>query len=419
MKKQLLPSCLLLCVMTYLTLDVNAQHWSVLSSTYNNVDLEDVYANGDTIVAVGSDISGFVGHTLYSFDGGATWDTTVLSSGYLLKGIAFANATNGSIIALGSIGCTLRSTDGGATWAWNWCEPMGTQYHGAYDIQYLDQTTGYMFGYGHTQFFDGTVFKTTDGGQNWNNISGNIPKQPMEYGQMVDANVGFAGSYLFGHDNLYRSIDGGTTWDSLDVKGMEITGVHFLNAARGFACTNTGKIYETNDTATTWNEVADFPGEDLNDIVFRDNQVGVAVGFNGIVVKTIDGGNTWNTVSFSSPFSGGLIRVRAFDGLFYAAGFGGVVVRSDMSVGIDEVRKTIDVKVVPNPSNGDAYFFTPGVQTPLKIEIADIYGRLVKVVEANGERTQLNGEDLSPGTYVYSVKGLSDKIYTGGKFVIK
>jgi photosystem II stability/assembly factor-like uncharacterized protein len=51
------------------------------------------------------------------------------------------------------------------------------------------------------------VFKTTDGGTTWANISGNLPKAPVN-------DIVVAGSTLYVADDLgvYQSTNGGTTW---------------------------------------------------------------------------------------------------------------------------------------------------------------------------------------------------------------
>jgi hypothetical protein len=58
----------------------------------------------------------------------------------------------------------------------------------------------------------GHVFKSTDGGQTWQNISGNLPDVPT-WSIVVDTRPGSARIYVGTDDGVYASSDGGATWN--------------------------------------------------------------------------------------------------------------------------------------------------------------------------------------------------------------
>ncbi len=131
----------------------------------------------------------------------------------------------------------------------------------------------------------GGIFKTTDGGANWNPIFDD--QQMLSIGDMEisrnnndlvwvgtgEPNAG-GGSLAYDGDGVYKSTDGGTTWES---KGLPEVG-------------SIGKIViDPNDDNTV------FVGA-MGPLFRNDNNRGV--------YKTTDGGDTWNQVLFVSDSTG-------------------------------------------------------------------------------------------------------------------
>ncbi len=414
----------LLVVGLFLLPFAHKAQWTVLNSNYTNLTLDDIYASssGDTIIAVGTDIAnGFTGHTLYSFDGGSSWDTTTYNSGYFFKGIAFANNNIGVIAVLGSVGCVLRTTDGGVNWAWTWCDQT---YSGVYDITFTDATTGYMAGYGNTQFGDGNIIKTTDAGQSWNSITGAIPNKPFEFIHFADNDVAYGGSFLFGHNKLYRSIDGGISWDSLDVKNYGSNGVYFTNAAHGFLAGYNGIIYETMDSANTWTKIGPaFSSMVFQDITFVNQQTGFIVGGNGAILRTDDGGQTWvsdNTGITNTDFQ----RVRAYNNRAYAVSSNGVIAVSAAvpSIGREEQPAINNhIAIFPNPFTQSAVIKIPeSFEAPYKLSFTNIAGQNIEIdySEFIPGQVKIERKQNPAGLYFYQLTAANGKT-ANGRFTIK
>ncbi|NUM80190.1 T9SS type A sorting domain-containing protein [bacterium] len=96
-----------------------------------------------------------------------------------------------------------------------------------------------------------------------------------------------------------RSTDGGLTWLAPDsVSDRDLNAVYFLNEFVGFIAGD-NRIYRTNNGGQTWEER--FHSEDtvfyvedyFQDVVFGDEQNGLAVAYLGEALKTSDGGLTW------------------------------------------------------------------------------------------------------------------------------
>ena len=147
--------------------------------------------------------------------------------------------------------------------------PSGTG-EGLSDIHFPSRTTGYIVGY------EGTILKSTDGGDTWTDLSMEVP-YTFNTVFFTDTLTGFVGG-------LYIS---------------------------------QGVIFKTTDGGNQWTEMLKFPGSSINDMVFVDDTTGYAAGGwieNGLLLKTTDFGETWEnqsiglgplySISMSSPTHG-------------------------------------------------------------------------------------------------------------------
>ncbi len=91
-----------------------------------------------------------------------------------------------------------------------------------------------------------------------------------------------------------------------------------------------GKIVHTIDGGKNWERQASTTIENLQGIAAWDAMHAVAVGNNGVILFTANGGALWKTATL--PSSGNpnkLLRVRIFDGVAWAVGEFGALLRSD------------------------------------------------------------------------------------------
>jgi photosystem II stability/assembly factor-like uncharacterized protein len=191
----------------------------------------------------------------------------------------------------------------------------------------------------------GGIFKTTNGGANWapifdgqNSLSiSHIALNPSNPDEIFvgtgDLNIG--SHYSIGN-GIWKSPDGGETWESL---GLEETGiisriiVHPSNGNIVYAASmgkpsekNTSRgLYKSTDGGTTWSQslfVADSAG--IIDLVMdpfntntlyaaswnrmRTNSVNFGTGPNASIYKTTDGGGTWTKLTNGLP-SGNFARI--------------------------------------------------------------------------------------------------------------
>lgn len=173
------------------------------------------------------------GFVYRSFNNGASWDTVRVgpvggtgapaATFVTWRGIEFPSRNIGYVC--GNKGAVYKTTDAGATWtnispfpALN-ISPSGfpNSAMSYTDIQALDNNTVFVVGNFFTSANNRRIYKTTDGGATWTDISGNIdllsPVGNLNGILMHDANNGYV---VTPGGVLFTTTNGGTSW-SLDL----------------------------------------------------------------------------------------------------------------------------------------------------------------------------------------------------------
>ncbi len=210
------------------------------------------------------------------------------------------------------------------------------------DIHFLNEDTGFVFGGTNWPTFNGYIYRTDDGGVNWNLL--NIGITPIiRSGVFIDSLLGFAigggglilksidgglswntqiggtsaelnsiffNSPLQGHiggqDIFLTTSNGGTTWNSIPVTGT-IADMFFFNPDTGFvvgtnpvigAPPQSSFIWKTINGGLSWTVKYFVGSSDIRSIQFINSNIGYAVGYDQ-KLKTTDGGETWNYMNLS------------------------------------------------------------------------------------------------------------------------
>ncbi len=97
---------------------------------------------------------------------------------------------------------------------------------------------------------------------------------------------------------IYRSEDSGNSWQDIPSNTRRpLFDVSFADADRGWICGNRGTILHSGDGGQTWSAQDSGTPKHLFSMDFTDAQHGCAVGDWGAVLLTWDGGSTWQDVS--------------------------------------------------------------------------------------------------------------------------
>lgn len=237
-----------------------AVNWNMLFDVPNTPMLWDICNVNEISYACGD-----AGLIMKSTDNGHTWSNLTLTgnvSSRSYKAIHFINTTKGFAVggnlSNDSIYTLIKTTNGGNSWSVVF-DNLGEMFN---DIYFLDENNGYIVGN------KGTFYKTTDGGDNWTqiSISGSAGNRTFNAVKFTDVNNGVI-------------VGGNRSNDSIQT------------------------ILKTTDGGQNWSVIRDNIAPILNDVDFYDSMNGYAVGRDGTVLYTNDGGNTWSNVTIAGTNS--------------------------------------------------------------------------------------------------------------------
>jgi len=162
---------------------------------------------------------------------------------------------NAGTVYAGTRGGVFRSTDGGANW--NSVRPGFTTLV-AVDPQ--DPSTVYA-----VDFYGGGLFKSTDSGQSWNALSsappiGTLaidPKNPSTLYATSGIDLGIGNYFYYGWSGVSRSTDGGSSWNAVN-SGLPANSQAYLLALDPqstktlYTIGGSGTLFKTTDGGGSW-----------------------------------------------------------------------------------------------------------------------------------------------------------------------
>jgi len=224
--------------------------------------------------------------------------------------IQFVSAAEGWITT-GS-GKLLHTINSGNNWTIVTPEPVDTLItwsDPALSLCFINPSTGWMIGTkGSTSQWNGAVvYKTTNGGINWNKLT--IPAYDAGiYIQFVDVNNGWI--MLFNTNftgvGVHRTTNGGTNWNAITAPAsglpffIDNNSGWLMPLSSGESSTTSDSIRKTTNGGLTWMAPWGTNAQvKFNAIHFSDINNGWAVGKNGLILKTTNGGSSWNYITYT------------------------------------------------------------------------------------------------------------------------
>lgn len=214
------------------------------------------------------------------------------------------------------------SLDAGQGWCWQ--HLYATQDISYWGVWFLDRARGFVTAQ------DGVLRVTADGGRQWQDQR--LPDSPTFGGGMhfTPDGVGFVVAY----DRLYRSVDGGSSWQRLDLPGVSggVRSAQFLDAAHGWLiawtcgadgdiafCTAT--LYATEDAGVSWQARGSHDSSAV--FAFADLQTGIKSVYDGLF-RSDDGGRTWSRVAPAGQMARSIYFRTSTQGWSVGSGYGGI-----------------------------------------------------------------------------------------------
>lgn len=290
-------------------------------------------------------------------------------------------------------------------------------------VQFADENTGWASCYNmiYENYF--MIYKTTDGGDNWNLITG--PNNPVggfyhfkdaNNGWLIGANDVTEGGVL----NIFHTTNGGLSWELQASNIGSSNAIYMIDLMHGWVVGKNGLIMNTTDGGSHWNNVTN-AGIEANSnsksVFFLDANNGWITNesqnwMNGqSVLHTTDGGASWSHqnpgYSNGSMFSiffwdknngwiSGEQNTNPQNPNNYA--FKGVITHTTGATDIPETKVQNDLTLFPNPVTDRL-----NIQTNQSIQSTDLMNITGTVVKRFGDTNMLSLSDIQPGVYVIKI----------------
>lgn len=367
--------------------------WSLV----NPIRLNNIIWLNDTLYASRNPLYQSNGGVYRSVDGGESWDTLYSVSDVLSSGLRlFIHPTNHKILYM-IYGSLYRSTNAGQTWqtifsSFGPLVRLGINRKNP-DIMYVTKSIPY-----------GAVFKTTDGGLDWNDASNGLPSEEYFQAGPIEINPEFPDTILLGTNaGLYRSTNGGMNWDTTKVKGF-IPGLNIHPKLPNIAFAGTTydwATYKTTDFGGTWYKTIGSRGaikylfNFLYDSLIYCSENSRSTNYGESWVKLDSLYNSWNDLAIDNLKNPTIYGLNITYGLFEY---------TDMISSIDTYLRgeTLpESSSNPNPFNNSTTINCILKQTSsLNIYIYNSLGQKIK--------TLVNQTELTAGQYNYLWNGQDD-----------
>jgi len=353
-------------------------------------------------------------YILHTTDGGNNWVIQLRNAGNL-NAVQFIDNNTGYVFGNESLPRFYKTTNGGNNWQ---NLGSGVPIYFSSDMQFINRDTGWVC----SDTFGGGLAKTTNGGNTWQLQLGYSYSPEKVF--FINADTGWV---LGGGFNLYRSTNGGNNWSVQYPSIYALSNIYFINKNTGFLCGyfgwGTHSIKKTTDGGFNWDSTYNSIGG--TDIFFINNSTGYISGNLTTMQKTTDGGNNWydQIVPYANykclyfldtliGYSGGTKMIKTIDG-------GGPV--SNIKQISSEIPQRFKLfQNYPNPFNMVTIInYELSKFSDVSLKVNDISGKVVTVLidqtqNAGTYQYIFDAADLTSGIYFYRIAIHSDRPDAGG-----
>jgi len=286
-----------------------------------------------------------------------------------------------------------RTTDGGATWTSHLLFPTYVGY--AMDIVFASPIRCYAAVYGGLNI--NAVYSSTDAGATWFRASTGIPtSQRMECVSFIDENTGFAAGGESG-PKVYKTTNGGQSWSDVTGAGLQtdmVRDMHWFSENEGIAGGLSGIFRTTNGGALWQRVVADY----IARIDFEDDLVGYACNLlEPVVWMTSDGGANWESIDLC--WTGGTECIAAFPRGFTVASRASMILNAEF---VDPTSVDADEDAPHRRSAWLREDLGPGLQVRLLTPPVSVRGSEVVLAVRAGPSSE---GSIPPAGAVYNLQG--------------
>jgi len=323
-----------------------------------------------------------------------------------------------------------RSTDSGLTWDLQYSDASKTNFFNY--IEMFDDLNGIAMGDALSATDPALFLKTTDGGENW--ISMNDQLIGMVSGQIwarldfTDINTGYFynSNYIPGiPQKIYKTTDGGANWNQLQWNGY-ITVLKFFNENIGIGVSNNTSSYLTNNAGVSWSYLgcAEGWGSDIEFLKNDASKVWMCKGDK--LYGSLDTGKTWNEYPMGENFHGQDIvfvdnnhgwLISSSSGIteqystVYYTNNGGSIIPNSIKGNEENLLREFSLNQnYPNPFNPITNIeFQIAERGVISLKVFDVLGKEVATLvneekPAGNYEIEFEASSLSSGIYFYELR---------------
>lgn len=348
-------------------------------------------------------------------DGGTTWTARSYPSGAGFYGyydlvLSCADANTDYLVAGGLN--TVKSTNGGSSWTLvdNWSNYTAPNYvhadkHAA--MFYPGSTTNILLG------TDGGIFKTTNGGTNWGDLSNGLMIAQIYRLGTTPQNVNLITSGW--QDNGCNKWDG-TNWTRIfGADGME-TAIDYTNQNTIYEAYQYGALQRSFNGGTSWTYIAPGGGDWITPFVI-DPVVNTRLYYGGFgtLYKTENQGSSWSAVSGLNwgGYGESIAIAPSNNNIVYSASFGKIFktnmatnTSTDITAGLPVTKASINYIAVSGANSNHVWVALSGYSSHEKV---------YRTTNGGSSWTNVSGSvpNLPVNTIVYQNNSSSDRVFIG------
>ncbi|MBK6504309.1 MAG: T9SS type A sorting domain-containing protein [Ignavibacteria bacterium] len=271
--------------------------WVQQTSNINKTLYSVKFINSSTGICVGE--NGIIFRTT---NGGVNWIQQ--STGFQNNLRSLAVTSPSTFYAVGDSGLILKSTDTGLSW---FRLSLAKPFYFFHSVLFVNDTIGYIGGVDINFDTPNKIFKTSDGGNNWDSIEtiGSFSVTLF----FINSEIGWSiiGYDVLGVYDIIKTSNGGLNWNSQFSSGVTppAKDIFFIDSSYGWLSYKSSVSFPTILRSTNGgnNWITEFPGTgvSINSLFFTDRIKGWGAGDNSVIQATTNGGINWINQTLNQP----------------------------------------------------------------------------------------------------------------------
>ena len=260
------------------------------------------------------------GYCFRTSDRGKSWQKSEIIKNIRIEALYFEDSQNGW--ACGHLGSIFKTSDGGASWIDVSFDDMGAIF---FDIEMKDALTGVAVGMRplESNNFNGIAVRTVDGGKNWEKFEAS----GLAYSEIKQSRTKNK-MFFMAMGRLNISNDDGKSWQSVATLEGTPARTFSIYGSTGIMAGPKGTLGYSNDSGKTWyNKEQDKEKTFLSSILLN-SQYGYVAGSRGAMMVTIDGGINWTEEE--TPLELTILDMCFVDSYLFAVGSDGLIMYKEI-----------------------------------------------------------------------------------------